>query len=70
MADDTTLLSTGEIARRLGVSLTLVQRLEGRGDLPPALRIAGSDRRVWPSDRWPEIVRRFEARRRTVRAAS
>ncbi len=70
MADDTTLLSTGEIARRLGVSLTLVQRLEKRGDLPPALIIAGSGRRAWPSDRWPEIVRRFEARRRTVRAAS
>ena len=69
MTDSTILLSTGAVATRLGVSVTLVQRLEKRGDLPPAMIVEGSRRKVWPIDQLPEITRRFSDRHRRDRAA-
>lgn len=41
------LLSTGEAARRLGISMSLLRRWEQEGKIPPAHRLAGSDRRVY-----------------------
>ncbi len=70
MADELSLVSTGEIAKRLGVSVALVQKLERNGQLPPALRIEGNPRRVWRSDDWPLIRAKFEARRRKVSTVS
>ncbi len=50
-----TLLSSGEVARRLGIGMTSVHKLLGRGLLPPPIVIEGSGRFVWTSDQWVEI---------------
>lgn len=41
------LMSSGEVARQLGISLSLVRKLEREGVTPPARRVAGVDRRVY-----------------------
>ena len=41
------MVSTGEAARQLGVSMSLLRKLESIGVTPPAQRIAGLDRRVY-----------------------
>ena len=41
------LFSTGEAARRLGISQSLLLRYEREGRIPPAHRVAGSGRRVY-----------------------
>ena len=41
------LMSSGGVARRLGVSLSTVRNLERAGVIPPAMRLEGSDRRCW-----------------------
>ncbi len=41
------MMSTGTVARHLGVSTSLLRRLEKAGTIPPAQRIAGLDRRVY-----------------------
>ena len=40
-------MSTGAAARELGVSASLIRKLEGLGLAPPAQRIAGLDRRIY-----------------------
>ncbi len=54
MADQ--LLSIGALARLLDRTPSLVRKLERDGVLPPALRLAGSNRRVYR----PEDVRRIQ----------
>ena len=45
---DSGLVSTGELARRLGRSQSGVRKLEKAGRIPPATVIVGSGRKVWP----------------------
>lgn len=49
MMDDG-LISTGELARRVGISVSMVRKLEKIGAIPPADRLLGSDRRVYRGD--------------------
>ncbi len=56
-------MSTGTVARALGVSTSLLRHLEKIGVTAPAQRIDGLDRRVYsPSD--VEVLRRIIAERR------
>jgi len=67
------LLSSGEIAKRLGVGMTTTHKLLREGVIPQPVVIEGSGRFVWPSDQWPAIERAFLARphrRRRDRAAA
>ena len=52
MAEQTAeFLGVGPLAEALGVSKSLIRKLEGNGTLPPAPRLAGSGRRVYrPQD--------------------
>lgn len=52
------LVSTGGAARRLGGSLTTVRNYERTGVLVPAMRLEGSDRRVWREADLVEVARR------------
>ncbi len=74
MAEEKTgLLSSGEVARRLGVGMTTTHKLVRAGILPAPITIEGSGRFVWPSDQWPAIEQAFIARpnrRRKDRAAA
>ncbi len=59
----TQVMSTGTVAKHLGVSTSLLRHLEKIGATPPAQRIDGLDRRVYsPADL--EILRRIIAERR------
>jgi DNA-binding transcriptional MerR regulator len=42
-------LSVGGVASRLGVSPTMVRKYERQGIIPPAERLEGNDRRIWPA---------------------
>ena len=60
--NDPDLLSSGAVARRLGLSLSGLRKLERRGAVPPSLRMAGLGRtwRVWPAADLAEIERAVE----------
>jgi len=49
------LMSTGEVARRLGRSISGVKKLVSDGRIPPGTVIAGSGRRVWRIEELPSI---------------
>ena len=49
------LVSTGELARRLGRSQTGVRRLIAAGVIPPGTTIVGSGRFVWRESDFPAI---------------
>jgi hypothetical protein len=51
------LVSTGELARRLGRSLSGVRKLEAQGRIPRSATIVGSGRKVWRLDDLPAIER-------------
>ncbi len=56
-------MSTGTVAKHLGVSTSLLRHLEKIGATPPAARVDGLDRRVYtPADL--EILRRIITERR------
>ncbi len=57
------LVSTGEAAKELGVSVSFLRKLELIGVSPPAQRIAGLDRRVYRSED-VEALRQVIANRR------
>ncbi len=42
-------LSVGGVADRLGVSPSAVRKYERQGIIPPAERLEGNDRRIWPA---------------------
>ncbi len=68
----TGLLSSGEVAKRLGVGMTQTHRLIREGVLPAPIVIEGSGRFVFPAEQWPVIEQRFRERqssRRRGRAA-
>ncbi len=56
-------MSTGTVARALGVSTSLLRHLERIGVTPPAQRIAGLDRRMY-SPVEVEALRKIIADRR------
>ncbi len=57
------MVSTGEAARQLGVSMSLLRKLESIGATAPARRIAGLDRRIYTASD-VEVLRRIIADRR------
>ncbi len=63
------LLSTGALAARLGVSISLVSKLEREGRIPAATVVEGSKRKVWRGDQLPTIREQFDARRQRIQAA-
>ena len=63
------LLSTGEIARRLGRSVSSVKQLVASGCIPPAIVITGSGKRAWRQEDFPKIETAIKERRRKVRTA-
>ena len=74
MDDGTALLSTGYLAHRFGCSMSAVKDWEREGRIAPALRVLGSDRRVWRSRDLPlleeQIAQLLRGNgRRRVRAA-
>ena len=56
-------MSTGTVAKHLGVSTSLLRHLEKIGAIPAAQRIAGLDRRIY-SPAEVEELRRIIANRR------
>ncbi|MDQ2636810.1 MAG: MerR family DNA-binding transcriptional regulator [Actinomycetota bacterium] len=60
---DDELLTTGEVARRLGVSATAVKRWEAAGLLPLAARTVPGNRRVWRASAVEAVRGRIEHRR-------
>ncbi len=65
-----TLMSAGEIRRRLGRSKSGFQKLVTEGTIPRPIVVAGTGRHVWPEAAWPDIeeaVRTRVDRRRTWR---
>ena len=62
-----TLISTGGLAARLGVSTSLVKKLEREGVIVPGIVIEGSGRKVWRGEQFPAIQSQLEERRRTFR---
>jgi predicted DNA-binding transcriptional regulator AlpA len=56
------LLSSGEVAKRLGLSMTGTHKLVRAGVLPTPIVIEGSGRFVWLSSEWPSIEKAFRER--------
>ena len=56
-------MSTGTVAKALGVSTSLLRKLEKDGVTPPAQRISGLDRRVY-TEVEVEALRRIISDRR------
>lgn len=63
------LLSTGELARRLGRSLSGIKKLEARGHIPRGVVILGSGRKVWKLSDLPAIQEALAQRSRRCGAA-
>ncbi len=63
--DDSTLrlVSTGGLATRLGVSQSLIAKLERNGTIPKGIVIEGSGRKVWPAADVALIQARLNERR-------
>lgn len=62
-------MSTGTVARALGVSTSLLRKLEKDGVTPPAHRISGLDRRVYTAEEVEALRQVIAARRaRTTQA--
>jgi hypothetical protein len=57
------LLSIGAVAEIVGRSPARLRQLEERGDIPPALRVVGLDRRVYRREDLPAIKRAIANRR-------
>ena len=62
------LVSIGGVARRLGVSVSTVRNYERAGVLVPAMRVEGSDRRVWRESDLSGITRRPTQIRPSIRS--
>ena len=64
------LLSTGAAARYLGISQSLLLKHEREGRIPPAHRVAGSDRRVYSLGDLQAIQAAREAAKATRQGAA
>ena len=56
-------LGPGELGVRIGYSVSGVKKLERLGVIKPALRMAGTNRRVWKGTDVPEIQEQVRRRR-------
>ncbi len=56
------LISSGGIAARFGVSRESIKSWERAGVIVPALRVEGSDRRVWHASDLPTLEAQISAR--------
>ena len=63
MAQTDELISTGELAARLGRAPSTIKFLEARGVITPSIRVIGSNRRVWPSAQTETIRAQLNAHR-------
>jgi DNA-binding transcriptional MerR regulator len=61
------LIGPGSLAKQCGVSARSLQRWESARELPPALRITGSDCRVWRAEDAPHLVKRINELKRKPR---
>jgi hypothetical protein len=57
------LISSGGLAKRFGVSLELIQKLDRAGKIVPSLTIEGSGRRAWRGEDLPTIARQLAERK-------
>ena len=55
------LISTGELARRVGRSQSGIRKLATAGVIPPGTTIVGSGRFVWQEKDFPAIAAAIEA---------
>jgi DNA-binding transcriptional MerR regulator len=62
MADET-FLGVGAAAARVGVSASLLRKLERQGVLPAPPRVVGSDRRIYTNESVTRIEQVLKARR-------
>ena len=56
-------MSTGTVAKALGISTSLIRKMEKAGTIPAAQRIDGLDRRIY-SEAEVEVLRQILANRR------
>jgi len=69
MPENTTeIISSGELARRCGISVSMVRKLEKLGLLEPATRVVGLDRRFFRGDD-VSVVRELVDKRRASQSA-
>jgi len=61
MAQTDDLISTGELAARVGRSPSTIKFLESRGVITPGIRVIGSNRRVWPSSQVELVKEQLKA---------
>lgn len=61
------LVSTGHVAATCGVSRSAVKGWEARGQIKPAIRVLGSDRRVWPASDMEVLKRQIAELKRGQR---
>ena len=59
--DATPLVSTGYLAHRFGCSVSAIKGWERDGRIKPALRVLGSDRRVWPIGDLPRLEEQIDS---------
>jgi hypothetical protein len=64
------LVSTGELARRLGRSLSGIRKLEAQGRIPRSTTIMGSGRKVWKLQDLPAIEEALRENSRRQGAAA
>ena len=64
------LLGPGELASRVGYSVSGVKKLERLGVIPAAVRLAGSNRRVWKGADVAVIQERIKQRRADLSRSS
>ncbi len=60
------LISSGGIASRFGVSREAIKTWERAGVIVPALRVEGSDRRVWQASDLPTLEAQINERMRVA----
>jgi hypothetical protein len=65
--EDQNLISTGELARRVGLSPSGIRKLASLGLLPPAAVIAGTHHWAWRVDDLPAIEAAVRQRRAAQR---
>jgi len=63
---DIELVSTAELARRLGYSQSNVLKLERGGHIPHGITVVGWGRRVWRSEDIPAIQESLRLRREVM----
>jgi hypothetical protein len=63
MTTSPVLISSGGLAKRFGVSVELIQKLDRAGKIVPSVLIEGSGRRAWLGEDIPTIERQITERK-------